>query len=110
MIGAKIRSLRVEKGLTLTELAEKAGIAKSYLSNIERNLQNNPTFEYINKIARALDVEQERLLFEADSAENSELQNDLMNFKKALAQMDDYQLEELMDYIEFTMWKRKQIN
>ncbi|MFC0236665.1 helix-turn-helix domain-containing protein [Fictibacillus phosphorivorans] len=110
MIGAKIRSLRVEKGLTLTELAEKAGIAKSYLSNIERNLQNNPTFEYINKIARALDVEQERLLFEADSAGNSELQNDLMNFKKALAQMDDYQLEELMDYIEFTMWKRKQIN
>jgi XRE family transcriptional regulator, master regulator for biofilm formation len=108
MIGAKIRSLRMERGLTLTELAEKAGIAKSYLSNIERDLQNNPTFEYINKIAKALNIEQERLLFDIKSHNgNGESHNEFAILRKALAQMDNNQLEELIEYIEFTIWKRK---
>ncbi|MFG6496200.1 helix-turn-helix transcriptional regulator [Fictibacillus sp. UD] len=111
MIGTRIRNLRIEKGMTLTELAEKAGIAKSYLSNIERDLQNNPTFEYINKVAKALDIEQERLLIGTKcTADNEESHSDFAIFRKAIVRMDDSQLEELIEYIEFTLWKRKQIN
>lgn len=111
MIGAKIRRLRMERGLTLTELADKAGIAKSYLSNIERDLQNNPTFEYINKVAKALNIEQEKLLFTTKSNdENSEFSNELAIFRKSIHQFDNNQLEELIEYIEFTIWKRNQIN
>ena len=40
MIGERIKRLRLQKGISLTELAEKAGVAKSYISSIERNLQN----------------------------------------------------------------------
>ncbi len=96
--------------MTLSELAEKAGIAKSYLSNIERDLQNNPTFEYINKVAKALNIEQERLLFDTkDVEENEEDQSDFANYRKAITQMNDSQLEELIEYIEFTIWKRRQM-
>lgn len=111
MIGTRIRNLRIEKGMTLTELAEKAGIAKSYLSNIERDLQNNPTFEYINKVAKALNIEQEKLLIDMKDTEESEESNsDFAIFRKALSEMNNTQLEELVEYIEFTIWKRKQTN
>ena len=49
MIGKNIYWLRKEKGLTLSELAERANIAKSYLSNIERNINQNPSITYNGK-------------------------------------------------------------
>ncbi|MEH7341903.1 helix-turn-helix domain-containing protein, partial [Priestia megaterium] len=35
MVGAKIKSLRLKKGYSITRLAEKAKISKSYLSHLE---------------------------------------------------------------------------
>ncbi|MDP3049741.1 MAG: helix-turn-helix transcriptional regulator, partial [Eubacteriales bacterium] len=34
-LGRRIRALREEKGLTLTELAERANVTKGYISQIE---------------------------------------------------------------------------
>jgi XRE family transcriptional regulator of biofilm formation len=56
MLGSKIQKLRLEKKLTLTELANRTGISKSYLSYIERNIQKNPSIEVLAKIASALEV------------------------------------------------------
>ncbi|HLS09757.1 helix-turn-helix transcriptional regulator, partial [Lentibacillus sp.] len=56
MIGEKIKRLRKEKQMSISELAEKAGVAKSYLSSIERNLQTNPSIQFIEKISAVLDV------------------------------------------------------
>lgn len=36
MIGATIRNLRKEKGMTLTELAKAVGVSQPFLSQIER--------------------------------------------------------------------------
>ncbi|MGQ4665879.1 helix-turn-helix domain-containing protein [Metabacillus halosaccharovorans] len=36
---------RKQKGLTLSEVAKQAKISKSYLSNIERNLNLNPSLQ-----------------------------------------------------------------
>ncbi|MCY9128792.1 transcriptional regulator SinR, partial [Bacillus spizizenii] len=47
MIGQRIKQYRKEKGYSLSELAEKAGVAKSYLSSIERNLQTNPSIQLL---------------------------------------------------------------
>ncbi|NGY85273.1 helix-turn-helix transcriptional regulator [Bacillus megaterium] len=47
MIGDRIRTIRVQKRMTLSNLAEKANVTKSYLSNIERNISNNPTIEFV---------------------------------------------------------------
>lgn len=38
MLGKNIYQFRKKRGLTLSELAERAGVSKSYLSNIERNI------------------------------------------------------------------------
>ncbi|REK75795.1 XRE family transcriptional regulator [Paenibacillus paeoniae] len=64
MIGERIKSLREQKGYSITKLADLAGVSKSYLSYIERNVQNNPSLQVLAKIAFHLDTNIEFLLGE----------------------------------------------
>lgn len=64
MIGERIKCLREQKGYSITKLADLAGVSKSYLSYIERNVQNNPSLQVIAKIAAHLDSNIEYLLGE----------------------------------------------
>ncbi|SEU09527.1 XRE family transcriptional regulator, master regulator for biofilm formation [Salinibacillus kushneri] len=56
MIGNRIKKRREEMGYTISELAKESGISKSYISNIERNLQKNPSIQFLYKIAEPLDT------------------------------------------------------
>ncbi|MBO0422268.1 hypothetical protein BCR22_04100 [Enterococcus plantarum] len=51
----KIKNLRKEQRITLTELGEKTGYSASFLSQIERGI-NRPSLEALRKIADALGV------------------------------------------------------
>lgn len=53
--GARIRELRKEAKLSQEELAGRAHIATSYLSDLERG-QQSPTLDVLNRIVRALNV------------------------------------------------------
>jgi transcriptional regulator with XRE-family HTH domain len=55
-IGRRIRNLRTEKGLSLTELAERAGVSKSYLSTVEHGTGSRPGVAILHKLATALGV------------------------------------------------------
>jgi transcriptional regulator with XRE-family HTH domain len=52
-LGPRIRTLRLQRRLTLQEVADKAGITPSALSQIERN-HSNPTLSSLKAIAAAL--------------------------------------------------------
>ncbi|MGW9103875.1 helix-turn-helix domain-containing protein [Priestia megaterium] len=107
MIGDRIRTIRIQKRMTLSNLAEKANVTKSYLSNIERNISTNPTIEFVEKVALALNMKPESLLdWEKDENEISSFENSFIYVKKYLLTMDDEQLVELKDYIDFILWKR----
>lgn len=62
MIGARIQHLRYQKRMSLTELAARAGVAKSYLSSIERDLQSNPSIQFLRKLAPVLGVNVQALV------------------------------------------------
>ncbi|WP_077214393.1 helix-turn-helix domain-containing protein [Bacillus dakarensis] len=62
MIGKNIYRIRKQRGLTLSELAERAAISKSYLSNIERSLNKNPSIQVLEKISGVLQVDLQLLL------------------------------------------------
>ncbi len=64
MIGDRIKTLREKKGYSITKLADLAGVSKSYLSYIERNMQNNPSLHVLAKIVAPLDSNIEYLLGE----------------------------------------------
>lgn len=53
--GEKVRSARLEQGLSQEELADKAGVHRTYIGMIER-AEKNITLENIEKIAKALKI------------------------------------------------------
>ncbi|MFA1711692.1 helix-turn-helix domain-containing protein [Peribacillus frigoritolerans] len=73
MIGYRVKSLREERKLSISELSAQSGVAKSYISSLERNLQTNPTILVLEKIARILCIKVDALLNEqADKSMDEE--------------------------------------
>jgi len=60
-IGANIQRIRKEQDLTLDALAERSGVSKAMLSQIESD-KVNPTVLTIWKIARGLEIELDAIL------------------------------------------------
>lgn len=52
-IGAKIKALRLKKGLTQEELGERTDLSKGYISQLERDL-NSPSIETLFSILEVL--------------------------------------------------------
>lgn len=59
--GEKVREERLKKGLSQEELAEKAGVHRTYIGMIERG-EKNITLMNIKKVANALDLKIDQLL------------------------------------------------
>ncbi len=60
-LGDRLRARRTGLGMTLAEVAEKAGLSIPYVSNLERG-RGNPTIDALRAIAVALDVSVSDLL------------------------------------------------
>ena len=59
--GSFIRELRLKLGIGQRELADKIGIAPSYLNDIEKNKRTAPKINVINKLSKLLNVEKNYL-------------------------------------------------
>ncbi len=55
-LGATLRLLRVDAGLSLRDLARRIGVSSAYLSRVENGVDAAPTPERLSAIARELDV------------------------------------------------------
>jgi|SRR5690625_4095437 len=109
MIGTNIKHIREERGLTLSECAHRANISKSYLSNIERNLNQNPSIHILEKIADVLKVDLRSLI---DTAQEKEVHadNEWIKFVNELKKsgVEKEQLQEFKKVIEFAKWQNEQ--
>lgn len=54
-LGPRLRALRQQKEVTLSQLAERAGLSTGHLSQIERTL-STPTIKQLQDISQAMDV------------------------------------------------------
>jgi transcriptional regulator with XRE-family HTH domain len=61
-LGHNVRFLRQGKGWTLNDLAEKSGISKAYISDLENGVAGKPNIQYVFAIANALGVTLDDLL------------------------------------------------
>lgn len=110
MIGERIRNLREKKGLSMTELARRAGVSKSYLSYIERNVQKNPSLQFLSKIALTLDTTIEFILGE-DTTDASEVLDQEWAFllQQAIDEgLSKEDFEEFQEFLRFRKWKIEQ--
>jgi transcriptional regulator with XRE-family HTH domain len=64
-LGQTVQRLRKAYNLSLSELSQQSGVAKSIISQIERN-ETNPTLATIWRLSRALDISIERVLASSD--------------------------------------------
>jgi transcriptional regulator with XRE-family HTH domain len=64
-LGALLRKLRRERGLTLEQLAQRIPMSASNLSRVELGSQGPPADEVIERIAKALDADFSELLHAA---------------------------------------------
>ncbi|HKH50941.1 MAG TPA: helix-turn-helix transcriptional regulator, partial [Mycobacterium sp.] len=54
-LGDRVQSLRIDRGLTLRDLADRSDVSVSMLSSVERG-EKAPTVVVLDRIARGLDV------------------------------------------------------
>lgn len=100
MIGDRVKRIRLERNLSMSELAEKAGVAKSYLSSLERNLQSNPSIQFLDKISAVLNVSVDSLLHDEPLDEEwLEIVEEAM--KSGVTK------EQFKEFIEYNKWKLK---
>lgn len=104
MIGEQVKKLRESKKMSMTELAEKAGVAKSYLSSLERNLQTNPSIQFLEKIAAVLGVPVDALLF--DEMNRDTLDSEWVKIVEE-AMKSGVSKQQFREFIEFNKWRIK---
>ena|SRR5690606_3624504 len=105
MIGKRIQEFRKKRGLSLTELAERAGVAKSYLSNVERGIQSNPSVQFLEKVSGVLGVAIEHLIHVEDDTDPAQL--DPQWRQLVLDAMDSgISKDEFREFLEFQKWKK----
>src|SRR5699024_9693096 len=110
VIGERIRQLRQERKMSISELAEKAGVAKSYLSSIERNLQSNPSIQFIEKISAVLNVSVNELIHDDnEKIDEEELDEEWLKIVRE-AMESGVTKEQFKEYLEFTKWRSRQGN
>ncbi|NOU94612.1 helix-turn-helix domain-containing protein [Paenibacillus sp. LMG 31456] len=109
MIGKRVKQLRLAKGLTLTDLAQKAGVAKSYLSSIERDIQSNPSIQFLEKICAVLDVPIESFLQNKPVAqtEQTELDEEWMKLVHE-AMASGVSKAQFLEFLEYNKWRKDQ--
>ncbi|WP_064091688.1 helix-turn-helix domain-containing protein [Rossellomorea aquimaris] len=112
MIGTNISEIRKRRGLTLSELAHRSNVSKSYLSNLERNLNQNPSIQVIGKIATVLDVDLKTILQAENTEENHNLlEGEWIDFIHDLKEsgIEKEQLKEYKTVIEFIKWQQGKV-
>lgn len=93
--------------MSLSELAERASVAKSYLSSIERNLQTNPSIQFIEKISTVLDVSVNDLIQEDNSEQIESLDDEWLHIVQE-AMNSGVTKEQFREYLAFNKWRNKQ--
>lgn len=67
-LGHKVRFYRQGQGWSITTLAEKSGVSKAYISDLENGVAGKPNIQYVYAIAVTLGVTLDELLEDAKPA------------------------------------------
>lgn len=86
-VGARIKELRMAKGLSTNKLSNLAGLSQSYVRNLEAGKYDNPTVDSLELICDALGI-----TFE-DFVNYGDLSLSQLKAMKVVRMLSDEQLE-----------------
>lgn len=108
-VGERIKKRRILKNYSITELAIKANVSKSYLSYIERGIQENPSLQVLSRLAKTLDVSLEELtgqpLYEQKEESLAPIDPEWLDMVEE-AIRNGVSKEEFAFYIDFMKYKK----
>ncbi|MGV2623098.1 UNVERIFIED_CONTAM: helix-turn-helix transcriptional regulator [Halobacillus marinus] len=108
MIGRNIKRIRKQQGITLSELAHRSGISKSYLSNLERDLKQNPSIQITKNIACVLRADIEEIIDPiVEEPKPTEGWGEFASLASASGLEKDV-IDEYKEVIAFIHWRRQQ--
>ncbi|MGD6871119.1 helix-turn-helix domain-containing protein [Sutcliffiella horikoshii] len=108
MIGERIKKYREQRKMSMSELAERAGVAKSYLSSIERNLQSNPSVQFLEKVSTVLGVSMNTLLHDEEELQSKDNLDQEWATLVREAMDSGVTKDQFKEFLEFNKWKIKQ--
>lgn len=100
-IGKQIKILRMQRGLSITKLAQLSGVSKGYVSSIE-NHKTNPSAQMIKKVAKALEVPVEKIVnLHEDTYDNE--------WVELIFQAKEIGIDrgEIKDFLAYESWKQQ---
>lgn len=112
VIGKRIQALRKSRGWSLNELSERSGVAKSYLSMIERDKQQNPSIQVLEKLSHVFQIPLVELLpvdvvSTVDSENPYGLDEEWLEIARE-AKLSGIDIEEFKQFVEYQRWKKIQ--
>lgn len=103
-IGIKLRSLRKNKGVTLSQVSERSGLSISYISKIERD-HVRPSFDILQRIVEVLGLTLSDVLAEplitGDSENATELERQAAALQIAFLALLESDRLMLLEFAEF---------
>lgn len=107
MIGERVKAYRKELKLSLSEVANRAGVSKSYLSALERDLQSNPSIQFLEKIAAVLHITIDDLIHDKADQKDTHIEQLDADWQDLIKKAMDSGVskEAFKDFIEFNMWR-----
>ncbi len=94
-LGSVVRATRKKKNLSQEALAEKLGVCKRTIMDIEKNT-GNPKFELLCMLVRELDLPLYEVFY-PEVSDNSEMKNVLM---KELSDCSDYEMKVILSVVK----------
>ncbi|MEH6944922.1 helix-turn-helix domain-containing protein [Bacillus sp. JJ722] len=105
-IGKRIHELRLKNGLSLTEVANRAGVAKSYISSVEREIQINPSIQFLEKVSKVLGISVEQLINDKETEDSSTLLDKEWLELARTAMESGVSKEQFKQFLEFQKWQQ----
>ncbi len=100
-----IYRLRTERNLKQNELAKRAGLTTSYISQIESGKRTNPSPKTMEKIAQALSIQTRDVIKVLDFTSGENPINNLRMFD--VSGLDDLDIEWVENQVELLKIKNK---
>lgn len=108
-LGTAVKRLRTELGITGSELANRAGLSRSYISYLESGRFNDVGLDKFARIAIALEVSADQLLSVAGYLPSERETLDIRVTLRRQLGLSGGALDQAMDFLGFLTDKKKQM-
>ncbi|RWZ58941.1 helix-turn-helix domain-containing protein [Halobacillus fulvus] len=112
MLGDRMKVIRLKRGYSISELAQLSNVSKSYVSEIEKGAQTNPSLNVLQRLAVTLDVPVDHLVAEPRTKMAEQLDHEWVTLiRQAMDEnVDKKDFKTYINYIKYENYRENEKN